>query len=102
MDTIDNQVGAVERQWTRDVNTDYNRNYVDDYGNDDDDDDDRRGGSFEMAAGEGTTTIATARQALRRRRHQGQRRWWRRLPSRDDHPPLDSDGSGRCALPPAS
>ena len=59
MDTIDNQLEAAERRWTKDDNDDYDRDYVDDRGKDVDNND-RQGGSFEMAAGEGTRTIATA------------------------------------------
>ncbi len=59
MDAIDNQLGVAERRWTRDDNNDYDRDYVDDRG-DDDDNNDGRGGLFKMAAGEGRTTIATA------------------------------------------
>ena len=62
MDAIDNQHGAVERRGTRDVNNDYDCNYVDNCG-DNDDDDNGRGGSFEMVAGERMTTITTAHQA---------------------------------------
>ena len=38
MDAINNQLGAAERQWTRDVNNYYNLDYVEDCGNDDDED----------------------------------------------------------------
>ena len=63
IDAIDNQLGTAERRCTRDDNDDYNRDYVDNPGNNDDEDD-GRGGSVKMAVGEGTTTIAIARQAL--------------------------------------
>jgi hypothetical protein len=71
MDAINNQLGAAERQWTKDVNDHYNLNYVDNCGNDDDDDN-GRGGSFKMAAGERTTKIATPRQSLHCCRRQSQ------------------------------
>ncbi len=41
MVAIHNQLGAAERRWTRDNDDDYDRDYVDDRGNDDDEDDGR-------------------------------------------------------------
>ena len=58
--------GAVESQWTRDDNNDYDCDYVDDHGDNDDDDDDGWEEPFEMAVGEGTTMIATATTATSR------------------------------------
>ena len=41
MDSIENQLGAVERRWTRDDNDGYDCNYLDNRGNYDDNDDGR-------------------------------------------------------------
>ena len=50
MDAIDNQLGAAEKRCTRNVNNDYDCNYLDNRSNDDNNND-GQGELFETAAG---------------------------------------------------